>query len=108
MTQRVHSPQLAAGNASELQTKNAFLTFEDSLQLAAGSFNFLCIALMLNKQFYKNSICERAKYNNRKSHCSLTPQFVMGLASALHFQFLKDIGGINAKPNSEYLDGKRS
>ena len=38
--QRAHSPQLAAGLASEYKIRSKILTVEDSLQLAAGFFNF--------------------------------------------------------------------
>jgi len=37
--QRAHSPQLAAGLASEYKIRLKVLTVEDSLQLAAGFFN---------------------------------------------------------------------
>jgi hypothetical protein len=42
--QRVHSPQLAAGLASEYKIRLKVLTVEDSLQLAAGFFNLFRIS----------------------------------------------------------------
>ena len=55
MTQRSLTPQQAAGLASELQTKDAFLTFEDSLQLAAGSFNQNVIPWSFSSPVYNSN-----------------------------------------------------
>jgi len=49
---RAHSPQLAAGNASEIKMAQLTLHLEDSLLLAAGSFNF---PFSNNKAMYGSS-----------------------------------------------------
>jgi len=49
--QRVHSPQLAAGLASEYKNRLKVLTVEDSLQLAAGFFKKVLIIRICDQLF---------------------------------------------------------